>query len=84
MLRGMNWGGSLFFLTVLRSAFDSCSGFLSVRVGPLWLPCCSEQLSLLSGKRPGYYLPMWNTCLPVDTVLPLLRVDPGIKIERKG
>ena len=27
---------------------------------------------------------MWNTCLLVNTVLPLLWEDPGIKIERKG
>ena len=84
MFRGVNWGGSLFFLTILGNTFDSCSGFLSVRIGPLWLVYCSEQLSLLSGKRPGYYPPMWNTCLPVDTILPLLRVDPGIETKRKG
>ena len=84
MLRGVNWGGSLFFFTVLGSAFDSCSGFLSVRIGPLRLACYSEQLSLLSGKRPGYYPPVWNTCLPDNTILPLLRADPGIETERKG
>ena len=71
-------------MTVLGSAFDSCSGFLSVRVSPLCLPCFSEQLSILYGKWPGYYPPVWNTCLPADTVLPLLRVDPRIEIERKG
>ena len=85
MLRGVNWGGSLFFfMTVLGSFFYSCFGFLSFWVGPLWLPCCSEHLSLLSGKQPGYYPPVWNTCLPTDTVLQLLRVNPGIEIERKG
>ena len=36
------------------------------------------------GKRPGYYPLVWNIYLPVDTVLPLLREDPGIEIEGKG
>ena len=84
MLRGVNWGCSLLFFIVLESAFDSCSSFLSVRVGPLRLACYSEQLSLLSGKRPRYYPPVWNTCLPIDTVLPLLQADLRIETKRKG
>ena len=74
----------LFFVTILRSAFYSCYGFLYVQIFPLRLACCYKQLSSLSGKRPGYYPPVWNTCLPADTVLPLWQVDSGIETERKG
>ena len=63
------------FLTVLRGAFGPCSCFLFVQAGSLGQLCLSRQLSLLFVRRPEYYPPEWNICLPVDTVLPWLQVN---------